>query len=377
MTWSAKLALAALAGLLVLLYFLGPVLMPFVLSAGLAYLADPLVDRLQRRMSRTLAVTLVFVTLSAVFLPLLMLLLPLLIDQVREFITHVPDYLAWIQQTGLPAIGVHLPPEMQLDAENIKRVVAENLPEAGGLARDLFGTLSRSGGAFLLFMANLLLIPVVTFYLLRDWDTLIAWVDGALPPRYRDTVRVLAQESDFVLSGFLRGQLLVMLSLGAIYSLGLWIVGVKLALLIGIGAGLVSFVPYLGFIAGLLAASIAVLAQMNGLTPLLGVLAVFMIGQAVESMLLTPWLVGDRIGLHPVAVIFAVMAGGQLFGFLGMLLALPVAAVANVLIRHAHERYTASRFYLGHGASGPKIEIADTHHVRPTPDDPSDPAGPV
>jgi predicted PurR-regulated permease PerM len=345
MTWSAKLALAALAGLLVLLYFLGPVLMPFVLSAGLAYLADPLVDRLQRRMSRTLAVTLVFVTLSAVFLPLLMLLLPLLIDQVREFITHVPDYLAWIQQTGLPAIGVHLPPEMQLDAENIKRVVAENLPEAGGLARDLFGTLSRSGGAFLLFMANLLLIPVVTFYLLRDWDTLIAWVDGALPPRYRDTVRVLAQESDFVLSGFLRGQLLVMLSLGAIYSLGLWIVGVKLALLIGIGAGLVSFVPYLGFIAGLLAASIAVLAQMNGLTPLLGVLAVFMIGQVVESMLLTPWLVGDRIGLHPVAVIFAVMAGGQLFGFVDVLLALPVTAVLAVLLRHAMSRWRESDLF--------------------------------
>ena len=345
MTWSAKLALAALAGLLVLLYFLGPVLMPFVLSAGLAYLADPLVDRLQRRMSRTLAVTLVFVTLTALFLPAVMLLLPQLFEQVREFITHVPDYLAWIQQTGLPAIGVHLPPEMQLDAENIKRVVAENLPQAGGLARDLFSTLSRSGGAFLLFMANLLLIPVVTFYLLRDWDTLIAWVDGALPARYRDTVRGLAQESDFVLSGFLRGQLLVMLSLGAIYSIGLWIVGVKLALLIGIGAGLVSFVPYLGFIAGLLAASIAVLAQMNGLTPLLGVLAVFMVGQVVESMLLTPWLVGDRIGLHPVAVIFAVMAGGQLFGFVGVLLALPVTAVLAVLLRHAMSRWRESDLF--------------------------------
>jgi predicted PurR-regulated permease PerM len=345
MTWSAKLALAALAGLLVLLYFLGPVLMPFVLSAGLAYLADPLVDRLQRRMSRTLAVTLVFVTLTALFLPALMLLLPQLFEQVREFITHVPDYLAWIQQTGLPAIGVHLPPEMQLDADNIKRVVAENLPEAGGLARDLFGTLSRSGGALMLFMANLLLIPVVTFYLLRDWDTLIAWVDGALPARYRDTVRNLAQESDFVLSGFLRGQLLVMVSLGAIYSIGLWIVGVKLALLIGIGAGLVSFVPYLGFIAGLLAASIAVLAQMNGLTPLLGVLAVFMVGQVVESMLLTPWLVGDRIGLHPVAVIFAVMAGGQLFGFVGILLALPVTAVLAVLLRHAMSRWRESDLF--------------------------------
>ena len=128
MTWSAKVALAVVAGLLVLLYLLGPVLMPFVVSAGLAYLADPLVDRLQARLSRTLAVVLVFVTLSAVFLPLLVLLLPLLVDQVREFITHVPDYLDWIQNKGLPAIGIYLPAEMRLDPENIKRVFAENLP---------------------------------------------------------------------------------------------------------------------------------------------------------------------------------------------------------------------------------------------------------
>ncbi|MGH8482691.1 MAG: AI-2E family transporter [Nevskiaceae bacterium] len=345
MTWSAKVALAALAGLLVLLYFLGPVLMPFVASAGLAYLGDPLVDRLQRRMSRTLAVTLVFVVLTAAVLPILILLLPLLADQVREFIAHIPDYLAWIQNKGLPAIGVILPPEMQLDPDNLKRVIADNLPQAGGIARELFGTLSRGGGAFLLFMANLVLVPVVTFYLLRDWDHLIAWIDGALPARYRDTVRTLARESDFVLSGFLRGQLLVMLSLGALYSIGLWIVGVKLALLIGIGAGLVSFVPYLGFIAGLLAASVAVLAQMDGLSPLLAVLVVFGIGQVIESMLLTPWLVGDRIGLHPVAVIFAVMAGGQLFGFVGILLALPATAVLAVLLRHAMVRWRESDLF--------------------------------
>jgi len=345
MTWSAKAALAALGGLLVLMYFLGPVLMPFAVSAGFAYVADPFVDRLQQRMSRTLAVVVVFVALSAIVLPALVLLLPLLVDQVREFVAHIPDYLAWIQDKGLPAIGVHLPAELQLDSANLKRLVTENLPQAGSLARELFGTLSRSGGAFLLFVANLLLIPVVTFYLLRDWDDLIAWVDGALPLRSRDTVRALACESDFVLSGFLRGQLLVMLSLGALYSTGLWIVGVQFALLIGIGAGLVSFVPYLGFIAGLLAASIAVLAQVGGVGPLVGVLVVFGIGQVIESMLLTPWLVGDRIGLHPVAVIFAVMAGGQLFGFTGVLLALPAAAVLAVLMRHGMARWRQSDLY--------------------------------
>lgn len=348
MSWSAKVALAVVAGLLVLLYVLGPVLMPFVVSAGLAYVADPLVDRLQARlrMSRTLAVTLVFLALTAIILPLLIVLLPLLIDQVREFVSHVPDYLEWIQHKGLPAIGVSLPPELQLDSENLKRIVGENLPQAGGLARDVLGTLSRGGGAFLAFVASMLLIPVVTFYLLRDWDRLVDWIDGAIPMRYRDTARQLARESDFVLSGFLRGQLLVMISLGTLYSTGLGLVGVKLALLIGIGAGLVSFVPYLGFIAGLLAASIAVLAQTGGdLTGLVWVVVVFGIGQVIESMLLTPWLVGDRIGLHPVAVIFAVMAGGQLFGFVGVLVALPAAAVLAVLLRHALVRWRESDLY--------------------------------
>jgi predicted PurR-regulated permease PerM len=345
MTWSTKVALAALAALLVLLYFLGPVLMPFAVSAAFAYVADPLVDRLERRISRTLAVTLVFVTLTAVILPVLILLVPLLVDQVREFISHIPDYLDWIQQKGLPALGINLPEELRLDYDNVKRVVSENLPQAGSVARDLLGGLSRSGGAFLGFIAMLLLIPVVTFYLLRDWDHLIAWIDSAVPMRHRETVRTLARESDLVLSGFLRGQLMVMIGLAVLYSFGLWLAGVKLALLIGIGAGLVSFVPYLGFIAGLLAAGIAALSQMEGFTPLLYVLAVFSIGQMIESMLLTPWLVGDRTGLHPVTVIFAVLAGGQLFGFTGVLLALPAAAVLAVLLRHAMARWRESDLY--------------------------------
>jgi predicted PurR-regulated permease PerM len=346
MTWSTdKVALAALAALLVLLYFLGPVLMPFAVSAAFAYLADPVVDRLQQRLSRTLAVVLVFVTLSAVTLPVMIVLVPLLADQLRLFVTHIPDYIDWIQDKGLPAIGLQLPAELRLDYDNVKRVVAENLPQAGGIARELFGTLSRSGGALLAFIANLLLIPVVTFYLLRDWDDLVAWIDNALPVRHRETVRALARESDAVLSGFMRGQLLVMLSLAVLYSFGLWLAGVQLALLIGIGAGLVSFVPYLGFIAGLLAAGIAALAQMEGLTPLAYVVVVFTIGQVIESSVLTPRLVGDRIGLHPVAVIFAVMAGGQLFGFVGVLLALPATAVLAVLLRHGMAHWRQSDLY--------------------------------
>jgi predicted PurR-regulated permease PerM len=348
MSWSTKVTLAAIAALLALLWLLGPILMPFAVSAGLAYLGDPLVDRLQRyRLSRTVAVILVFVALSAVLLPALIVLAPLLLEQLRTFVRHIPDYLEWLQNTGLPAIGVRLPPELALDPENLRQVAAENLPQAGGLAKELIGMLSRSGGALLAFVAGLLLVPVVTFYLMRDWDRLVGWVDQNLPVSHRETVRALARESDTVLAGFLRGQLLVMLALSVIYSVGLSLVGINLALLIGIGAGLVSFVPYLGFIAGLTAAGIAVLAQMPGWVPFGWVFAVFMVGQVVESMILTPWLVGDRIGLHPVAVIFAVMAGGQLFGFVGVLLGLPAAAVVAVVVRHGLEHWRASRAFQG------------------------------
>ena len=347
MSWSAKLALAAIAALLLGLYFLGPILTPFALSAGLAYLGDPLVDRLQRlRLSRTVAVILVFIALSAVVLPALIVLLPMLLEQVRLFIGNVPDYLDWLQNRGLPALGIRLPAELRLEPENLKRVVAENLPQAGGLAKELLGTLSRSGGALLAFVAGLVLVPVVTFYLLRDWDRLVHRLDDLLPLHRREVVRRLAREADSVLAGFLRGQLLVMLALGTIYSIGLWIVGLHLALLIGIGAGLVSFVPYLGFVAGILAAGIAIVVQTGELLPLAYVALVFMVGQVVESALLTPWLVGDRIGLHPVAVIFAVMAGGQLFGFVGILLGLPAAAVIAVLLRYALERWRQSPAYL-------------------------------
>ena len=347
MSWSAKAGLAVFAAVGVFVWLLGPILMPFVVSAGLAYLGDPVVDRLQRyRISRTGAVIIVFLVMTAISLPVMALLLPMLVEQVRVFVAHIPDYLDWIQNRGLPAIGITLPDQLRLDADNLKRVVAENLPQAGGFARTILGVVTTSGVKLLGFFAGLLLIPVVTFYLLRDWDRLVAWIDDAIPTRHRELARALATECDLVLAGFLRGQLLVMLSLSIIYTMGLALIGVNLALLIGIGAGLVSFVPYLGFIAGIFAASIAVLVQFQELTPLAWVFLVFLIGQVVESMILTPWLVGDRIGLHPVAVVFAVMAGGQLFGFVGVLIGLPVAAVVAVGLRHAMARWRASQAYL-------------------------------
>ena len=200
-----------------------------------------------------------------------------------------------------------------------------------------------------------MLVPVVCFYLLRDWDLIMAKLRTLLPRRREDTVMALMRECHEVIGAFLRGQLLVMLALAVVYSAGLMLVGVELGLLIGVLAGLASIVPYMGFVVGIGAAVIAVLFQFGlELYPLLGVAAVFTVGQMMEGMLLTPLLVGDRIGLHPVAVIFAVLAGGQLFGFTGVLLALPVAAVIMVLLRHVHDLYKLSDLYAEPPADPPR-----------------------
>jgi len=195
------------------------------------------------------------------------------------------------------------------------------------------------------WLMNIALIPVVAFYLLRDWDLLVERIHNMIPRQFVTTTVNLTKECDEVLSAFLRGQLLIMLLLGCIYALGLALIGLDLALIIGLLAGLASLVPYLGFIVGILAASIAAILQFQEFMPLVYVALVFGVGQLLEGSLLTPLLVGDRIGLHPVAVIFAVLAGGQLFGFVGVLLALPIAAVVMVFVRHLYGQYRTSQYY--------------------------------
>lgn len=346
------LALTVLVGFL--LWLLAPVLTPFAVSALLAYLGDPLVDRLERwRMSRTAAVCVVFALMTLALVVVVLLLIPTLGDQIGHFIERLPVYVVWIQDRVLPWIQSTTGFSIEaFDPDDLAQMLREHWKQAGGIATSVLGGLSKSGLAVLGWVANLLLIPVVTFYLLRDWDWLVERVRELLPRPIEPTVTRLTRASDEVLGAFLRGQLSVMLALGTMYSIGLWAVGIDLALLIGMGAGLVSFVPYLGVFVGAAAGIIAALVQHGDwLHPML-VIAVFAVGQTLEGFVLTPWLVGDRIGLHPVAVIFAIMAGGQLFGFLGVLLALPVAAVAMVLLRYAHERYTASGLY---GGSPPPV----------------------
>ena len=339
--------LIVVAGIGFLIYLLGPVLMPFVIAALLAYLCNPLVNRLvDLKLPRLAAVVVVFIGVFLVIMLLLLLLMPLIEKQVMIFIRNWPDYIDWLQQTAIPWVLGHLGiEEVSLDLSALKQTFIEHWQQMGGTAASIITSVSKSGLALIVWLANLVLIPVVTFYLLRDWEIMIKRIHELVPHSIESTVARLARDCDMVLGTFMRGQLMVMLALGVVYSAGLWIVGLDLALLIGVLAGMVSFVPYLGFFVGVLAAGIASVVQFHDLMYLLPVLIVFGVGQFLEGMVLTPLLVGDRIGLHPVAVIFAVMAGGQLFGFTGILLALPVAAVIAVLLRYARERYVASELY--------------------------------
>jgi predicted PurR-regulated permease PerM len=232
-----------------------------------------------------------------------------------------------------------------LEADKLISVVSSNLKETGSFLRNAIQAISKSGFAVLGWVANLVMIPIIAFYLLRDWDRLVAYIDDLLPRNIQPMVSQLAKDSDEMLGAFLRGQFLVMLALSTIYSIGLWLIGLDFALLIGLLAGLVSFVPYLGLIVGIGIAGLAILFQTGDAFQLFWVFVVFTSAQMIEGMLLTPLLVGERIGLHPVAVIFAVLAGGQLFGFFGVLLALPVAAVMAVLMRHLHDSYKQSQIY--------------------------------
>ena len=319
---------AVIVGVLWVVSLLSPILTPFVLALLLAWLGDPLVDRIERAgRSRNMAVTLVFILMVLLVVLALMILVPMMERQIMTLIDALPQMRDWAIGTAIPWLQRRTGVELMgwLDPERLIEWIRSHWEQAGGVAKTFFGYVSRSGFAMVTWVINLALLPILAFYFLRDWDRMVERVAAVIPRAYIGTVSRLALESNDVLGGFIRGQFLVMLALGAIYATGLSIIGLNLGLLIGVGV-------------------------------------VFTVGQLLESYVLTPRIVGDKIGLHPVAVIFAVMAGGQLFGFLGMLLALPVAAVANVLLRYAHERYTQSDLYAGERAgivlqSGPERSV--------------------
>jgi predicted PurR-regulated permease PerM len=359
---------AITAVILYVFWLLAPMLMPFVFAAMLAYLGDPLADRLQRfGLGRTLAVTIVFVVLLLLTVGALLLLIPLISRQVDNLVQNLPRYVDWARGTALPWLQakLHLDPRA-FDTDRLMAQLKEHIGTIGGAASTLLGEISRSSLGVVMWLTNVVLIPVVAFYLLRDWDRLVSWIDSMLPRSIEPTVRHLACEADSVLGAFVRGQLLVMLALGIFYGAALTIMGLSVGPLIGMVAGLLSFVPYLGFIVGFGSAIIAALVQYGDWNHVLIVVGIFIVGQLLEGYVLVPKLVGGKIGLHPVAVIFAVLAGGYLFGFLGVLLALPAASVILVLLRYLAERYKQSDLYTEQGSGDPVLTEVDV--VVETPD---------
>ncbi len=328
-----------------LLYLLAPILTPFLIGALLAYLVDPLVTQLMRlHLPRLLSVIIIFSLLFLVIVLLILFLIPLIQTQLENLFEALPTMIDWVQQTIMPwlssQLGIHEP-----SAGAIKTTLVEHLTKPGNVVEKFFNTVLHSGFVLAEWLMHLILIPVVTFYLLLDWQKVITGIRNLIPRRIEPTVVKLIRECDAVLSAFFRGQLIVMLALGTIYSIGLSLIGLRIGLILGLIIGIISIVPYLGVIVGITVASIAAYVQFGTLSPVLLVWLVFVIGHMIEHMYLTPKLVGKRIGLHPVAVIFAILAGGKLFGFFGVLLALPAAAVIMVWLHYLMTRYHASRLY--------------------------------
>lgn len=337
--WLLGLSIGTVAAL----YFLGSMLTPFIIGFIIAYLGDPLVNLLQRvKISRTVAATLVFLFIFILIIGILILLIPLLQKELSQLLDLVPGIINWLQDTLTPWLG-SLGIQDELNLDNLKKTVAENLPQAGGAVLTLWKTVSYSGLLVINQIISVLLVIVVTFYLLRDWDELLENLQTVIPPASRARVLSFMTECNQVLGAFFRGQFLVIICLSVIYSFGLWLAGLQTALILGILSGIINILPYLGFAIGIVFASIAMLLQYHDFIHVVYVFLVFGIGKTIDDAILTPNLIGDRIGLHPVAVIFAIIAGGHLFGVVGILLALPVVSILMVVFRHLHNHFVGVR----------------------------------
>jgi predicted PurR-regulated permease PerM len=332
--------------LVLLLHWLGPVLTPFLVGAILAYLGTPLVDRAAAHgVSRGLGTLIVVLAFGILLIALFVVLVPLVQSEVSLAMQRLPDLLAQFQQRVTPWLNERLGVEISLDFDTVRAFVADNVQSAQDLSLKLLSGVKAGSRIVLALLVNLALIPVVMFYMLRDWWLLLAKLEDLVPLRWRPKACEIAHEIDRVLAEFLRGQLMVMGVLAVYYAVALSIAGLDRAVAIGLLTGLLIFIPYVGFGLGFLLGTLAALLQWHGWPGFLAVLAVYVIGQLLENYVLVPYLVGDRIGLHPLAVIFALLAFGQLFGFAGVLLALPISAALLVGLRQVRAAYVDSPVY--------------------------------
>jgi len=340
--------LIALAALLLVLWLLSGVLLPFVVGIAIAYLLDPLVDRMEARgLPRWAGTLAALVAFAVVVAGTFVLLVPLFQVQASMLVEQAPRIVEALRREAMGLLEIlyeRLDPE---DVQRLRSAAAQYAGDAalyvGGLLRDL---LSR-GFALLDLLSVLVIAPIVAFYLLRDWNRMVDTVDGWLPRRHADTIRTEMREVDRTLAGFLRGQGAVCLILGGFYAVALSLAGLDFGLTIGVVAGVLTIVPYVGSAVGFLASVSLAVVQFDEWWRVGLVAGIFLFGQAVEGNIITPRLVGGSVGLHPVWVMFALLAGGYLFGFLGVLVAVPVAAVVGVLLRFALRQYLASPYYGG------------------------------
>jgi predicted PurR-regulated permease PerM len=336
----------ALAVLAALLHWLGPALTPFLFGAILAYLGQPIVRQChQWRMSRTAGTLVAVLIMGIAILGVLVVVIPLVQAELGQVMRRLPELADRFTGELRPWLNSTLGLELRFDIAELKELLAQNAESAKALSLQMLGSVKTGGMMLLGILVNLALTPVVMFYLLRDWNQILARIDMLIPRRWSPLARSLAHDINHVLSEFLHGQMLVMVSLAAYYSIALWIAGLQFALPIGILTGLLVFIPYVGFGTGLILGMLAALLQWNGWPGFLAIAAVYGVGQLLENYVLIPGLVGQRIGLHPLAVIFALMAFGQLFGFAGVLMALPVSAVLLVGLRHLRATYLESPLY--------------------------------
>ncbi len=328
------------------IYVLRSVLLPFVVGIIIGYLLDPLATRFEKlKMSRTSATCLVLFLVAIVLIPAIIALAGMIDTQLADFIAAVPNYMASLSKKIEPVIANLQDNIPGLSREKIREYLQGNMTNGLKLLGSVLRKLITSGYALFNIVSLLLITPVVAFYMLRDWNDFVKKVDSLLPKVYKKEIRQQAREIDKIISSFIRGQLSVCVLLGSFYAVGLTFIGLDLGMLVGFIAGIISFIPYVGSIVGFITAMAIAFAQFDAWVPIAQVVGVFVVGQFLEGNFLTPKLVGDSIGLHPVWVMFALLAGGVLLGFLGLMIAVPLAAVIGVLVRFAITKYKQSSLY--------------------------------
>lgn len=330
-----------LLGFFIFIWLLRGILTPFLLAALFAYLFNPVLAKMERRgVSRGIGVTMIFVLGTIALLLTILLIVPLFGETFSRYVDMLPEFLEKMQAEIVSLLGT----DENGEAINIKDWILSNMDKLQGVASGLWSVLAAGQATLSQIFITLLLLPVVSFYLMRDWPVLLDRIHAIIPRSVEPKVVQLSKESDDALGSFLRGQCMVVLAQMIIFSVGLMIIGIEFALAIGLFAGMMAFVPYLGLIVGITTAGVSAYVG-GGLESVFWVCVVFGVAQALEIAVLTPKLLGEQVGLHPVAILFAVLAGGHLFGVVGVLVSVPVTAVLAVLLRHAYSDYKNSDYY--------------------------------